>query len=89
MITITIDGIETDVDLNVDSLTLREAVRLEELLGADGWDQLAAGQVRPSLLRAIIWVKVEDRFPNGDINDLDMHLGDGLAALMGDDTPKQ
>lgn len=74
---------EYDLDLDLDSLTLRESVRLEEQLGPDLTDQMMkTGDLpqRPSVIQALIFVKLKSELPDIDVDDFDFDLG-ALADL--------
>lgn len=71
----TVETVEINLDLN--SLTLRESVALEEALGTEAFDALMEkGEfaMRPSVIQAVLYSKVKGRFPEVGINDFDFDL---------------
>lgn len=87
-IQIQIDGQDEPVEVSLDlaALTMRESVWLEEMLGADGFDQLAAGEgfMRPSVIRAILYVKLRSMFPDLSADGFDVDLSVLTEALDAD-----
>ncbi len=87
-IQVTVDGETSDVDIEVESLTLQESVTIEEVLGVDGYDRFLADTEagtpfkRPSSMRALIFSKVKSQFPDAKPTDFDIEMGD----LMEDDS---
>lgn len=73
-VTVNIDGVEETVDIDVGSLTLREAVRVQQQVGDDKWDQLADGNIRPDAIQAVLWAKLATRYPTLKIDDVDVDL---------------
>ncbi len=82
------DGSETvDVDIDYGSFTMREALALEEALGGETFDLLAAGKLgsaRPSVVQAILFAKLRTVYPDATLDGFDFDL----SALAGDDDPK-
>lgn len=84
-------GPETiDLDLDLETLTMREAVRLEEALGSDVLDELMAGGAmkaaeRPSTIRALIYTKLKTVRPDVELDGFDLDLGALTVALTAED----
>ena len=55
---ITVDGTPQQVDIDVRSMSLRQAVNLQDAIGDAKWDQLVGGVIRPDVLTAIIAIKL-------------------------------
>lgn len=76
-----------DIDLDLNSLSLRESVALEEALGTEAFDALMEkGEFafRPSVIQAVLYAKIKGRFPNAGIDDFDFDLA---ALNQGGDSP--
>ena len=80
-IQVTVDGKTSDVNVEFDNLTLQESVRMESVLGSDGYDRFLADTEagnpfkRPSTMRALIFSKVVGKYPNVSIDDFDIDMG--------------
>jgi hypothetical protein len=79
-IDLTIDG-EThteNVDLDVSGLSMRQAVKLEKVLGKDQCGRLLSGDESvsrlPSTIQAIVYVHLSAKFPTLGIDDFDFDL---------------
>jgi hypothetical protein len=97
-ITVTLDrpdGTSEDVtvDLTLDSLTMRESVRLEAIIGQDVFSRLATDGLdlaevsSPKIIQGLIFVKLKTRFPDVDLDAFDVDL-DELAKAFDIDIPK-
>lgn len=88
------DGSSEDfpIDLDLSTLTMRESVRIEELLGREAFDALMGGGMtptqlgRPSVLRAVIYAKVKTHRPDVTPDTIDLDL-DQLAAAIEEEEP--
>lgn len=72
-----IDGTEQEVDLDLGSLTLREAVDVQRTIGDDKWDELAAGSpngIRPDVIQALIYAKLHTKNPELDVSGFDFDM---------------
>jgi hypothetical protein len=98
LVTVEVDGADgshlVEVDLNLDSLTLRESVHLEEALGSDATEALLAGKAAqtPKLIRAIIYAKLSSQIPDltldgFDLDFLQLQAFIDEAAAVGADPP--
>lgn len=71
-------GVEVvEVDLDFESLTMRESVWLEEALGTETFDGVTAGKVplmRPSIMQAMLYVKLRSVRPGITIDSFDIDL---------------
>lgn len=67
---------EVDVDFELESLTLREQVRLERELGEETFDLLMSGKapMRPSIIQAFVFVKLKTLYPSLEIDSFDLDL---------------
>lgn len=87
IIELTIDGetSEVDIDLELDSFSLRESVRLEEALPADQFAAImdAPGELVPTprMLQAMIWSKLATRFPGLALDGFDLDLTELMDAI--------
>lgn len=91
-VTVERDGetVEVQVDLDPNSLTLRESVRVERELGRKRAAALFSGgelAVTPSVIQVILWAKLASKFPDLGIDDFDLDLGQLGAALEAADEP--
>ena len=81
-VTITVDGepVDHDIDLDVEALTMKRAVRLEKVMGADRCARLLGGDaslaMMPSTIQALVYVQIADMFPGLQLDDFDFDLGD-------------
>ena len=78
---------EVDIELSLGSLSLQEAVRIEEALGPIRWEQLTATEDMrsPLVLQAFIWSKVATLYPGIGREDFDFDLG-ALEELVEEPT---
>jgi hypothetical protein len=73
---------EIELDLRIESLSMRELVRLEENIGSDTFDALMAGKLtdtqmaRPSFIRALLYSKLRTIRPDLEIDNFDVDLED-------------
>ena len=94
LITIRIDGVEgpeeLELDMDLSSLTMREALTLEQTLGGESFDQLMKGEIamRPSLIQAVVYAKLRTQRPDITADQFDLELGDLEAALEPEPVPK-
>ncbi len=90
-VTVTTDGeqVDHDVSLDFETLTLKQGVRLEKVMGADRCQRLLSGDaglaMMPSTIQALIYVQIADKFPDLKIGDFDLDLAD----LALEDTPAE
>lgn len=84
---IEINGQVQEVDLSLDNLSLKESVALERLLGDEGWDRLARGELRPSTIQALVYVKLQRQFPELGLDDFDIAMSEALGGDEADDSP--
>jgi hypothetical protein len=75
---IEIGGKVEDVDLDIGTLTLREAVTVQKAIGDTKWDQLGVegSMVRPDVVQALVFAKLHHRYPDLTIEDFDFEMGD-------------
>lgn len=84
---ITVDGetSEVELDLDLDTFTLRESVRLEDALPGDQFAAIMEnpGELRPTprMLQAMIWSKLATRFPGLAIDGFDLDLGELMETV--------
>lgn len=90
-VTITIDkeGAEPqklELDIDFSKLSMRESVWLEKILGADTFTKLAEGQglTSPSVIQALLYVKLKTRRPDLQIDDFDVDLEELNLAVEAD-----
>jgi hypothetical protein len=68
-----IDGNTEEVDISFDNLTLRESVAVQKEIGNAEWDEFVNEQVaRPTTILAVIAAKVRSRYPDVDIDQVDV-----------------
>jgi hypothetical protein len=91
-ITVTVeneDGTKAEhaLDLDLEALTMRESVRLEQELGADLFDRLMSQTAsatelgRPTTIRALIFAKLATQVPGLTIDGFDLDLGALVEVL--------
>ncbi len=79
---ITVDGTTTehDVDLGMDDLSMRQAVRLEKILGVERIGGLFSGDkaaaMLPTTIQGLIFVQLEGQFPGLELDGFDFNLSD-------------
>ena len=87
------DGTVEDykLDLDLEALTMREAVVLEETMGGERFDKMMAGtaEMRPTVIQAMIYAKLKTHRPDIGLNDFDVDFGDLFTALGDVDDPKE
>lgn len=85
---------DVEVHLDVDRLTMQQAVRLEQVIGADRCSKLLMGNRQvatlPSVLRGLIFVQLQDQFSDIDVEGFDLTLDeiaedDAAVDLEADD----
>ncbi len=81
-----------DLDIDLSSVTMKEAVSLEESLGGYEFDRLMKGEasMRPSLIRAVIYAKLHTIRPDIALDGFDVDLSalyDTLADTDDEDGP--
>jgi hypothetical protein len=81
-----INGEQVEVDLTFDKLSLREAVQLEKVLGEDGWKALTEGELRPSIVQALLFVKLRKYYPDLTVDDFDLPFEALTGASEEDDS---
>lgn len=69
---VTVNGKTNELEVDFDSLTLRQSVALQRTLGDKGWDEFTSGVVRPATLQAVIWVKLREFMPDIQPDDFDL-----------------
>jgi len=69
--------VEIDVTLDPGQFTLRELVRLEEVLGSESMQAWPIGSlvITPRVLQAMIWTKLVSVSPGLPINAVDLPAG--------------
>lgn len=68
-----IDGKTEVVDIAFDSLTLRESVEVQKEIGNAEWDEFVNNAVaRPLTILAVITAKLRSRYPDVDIEKVDV-----------------
>lgn len=78
---------ELPLELNLETLTMREAVRLEEILGVEAYTELVtngidgASATSARLLRGVLYVKLKTLRPDVELDAFDLDLNDLQAAL--------
>jgi hypothetical protein len=97
-VTVLIDqaGLEPEavvLELSLETLTMRESVRLEETLGPEVFAELVAGRLeataRPSLIRAIIYAKLKTERPEVTLESFDLDLTALAAAFEAEEPPRK
>lgn len=76
------ESVEADIDLNPNRFTLQEAVRVEEQLGTEKAERLFSGEevsVLPSMLRVIVWAKLQTVVPDLGLEDFDLELASAMV----------
>ena len=85
------DGITEVVllELDLNKLTMREAVTIEEMIGPEMTDQLMSGVIapRPTVLRAILYAKLKTQRPSITLEGWDIDMVEAASLLEGD-SPK-
>ncbi len=85
-VTITVDGEteEHDMDALVGGMTMQQACVLEDMLGEERIALLFEGDTRvlmlPKTIRAVLFVKLSDRFPDLALTDFDFDLSSDVKA---------
>ena len=71
------------LDLSLDALTMREAARLEEVLGEEAFTRLTTEGITPSprVIQALIYVKLRAIHPEVALDGFDLSLEELQAAL--------
>lgn len=78
---------EVELSLNLEDLTMRESVRLEEQLGEVTFEALMAGKLneaammKPRYIRAFLYAKLKTARPDLEIDGFDVDLDDVLTEL--------
>lgn len=67
-----IDGTVQTVDVDMDTITLREAVTVEKLVGAEAWDEYLQGKRRPSVIYALLQSKLARHYPDIEPDSFDI-----------------
>ena len=77
------------LDLDLEALTMRESVVLEETLGGERFDALMAGtaEMRPTIIQALLYAKLKTHRPDVERDAFDVDLTD-LYELLAGETPK-
>jgi hypothetical protein len=88
------DGTSEDVVLTLDlqRLTMRESVRLEEILGPDTFGSLADGlrqgdTISPRIVQGLLYVKLKSSHPEVTLDSFDVDLEELQRALDGEEPP--
>jgi len=78
------------LDLDLESLTMRESVVLETTLGGERFDLLMLGkaEMRPSVIQALLYAKLKTDRPDLELDSFDVDLTALYEVLGGDDDPK-
>ena len=74
-----VDGKTEEVDIDVESLMLQEAVEVQGIIGDAHWDDLADGVMRPDALQAVLYVKLHRDHPDVKIDDFDFTFEQGTS----------
>lgn len=81
-----------DLDLSLDTMTMRESVRLEEALGSERFDALVrtgfGGELSPRVIQAVVYAKLKTVRPDVELDSFDLELDD-LASALESDLPKE
>lgn len=87
-VTMTVNGeqVEHDLTLDFDAISLRQAVVLEQTIGADRMAMLmadgpAAAKVAalPTTIRALLYAQLKDDYPDLAVDDVNLEIGDLVA----------
>jgi hypothetical protein len=77
------------IDLSLDTLTMRESVRLETVLGEDTFSRIvsegldgAANLTSPKIIQGLIYVKLKTLHPEVELDEFDLDLEDLEKALF-------
>jgi hypothetical protein len=74
---------EVDLDLNPQTLTMRESIRLEDAIGSEATKVLFGGgevAVTPKLIRALVWAKLASSIPGLSLEGFDIPIA-AFASL--------
>lgn len=82
-----------ELDLDLENLSMREAVRLEDALGPDVLADLMNGGMakaaqRPSTIRALIYTKLKTVRPDVELDGFDLDLGELAESIAEEPDPK-
>jgi hypothetical protein len=81
---------ELTLDLDLSTLTMRESVRLEQILGEQTFAALASEAVEtltsPRVIQAVIFVKLKTLYPHIELDGFDLDLASLQEAMP--DSPK-
>jgi hypothetical protein len=77
------------LELSLETLTMRESVRLEELVGPAVFADVAAGDTkalsRPTVIRAIIYTKLKSERPDVELEAFDLDLTELAEAFTSEE----
>lgn len=73
-----------EVDLDLNKLSLQEAVRVEEQIGEEAFGRLVESEEpprSPRFIRALLYAKIKTHYPNLEVDGFDIDI----ASLAEDD----
>lgn len=74
-----IDGKAEELEIAFDTLTLRESVLVQREIGNAEWDDFVTHQIaRPVTMLAVVAAKVKTRYPNVDVDLIDVDFITGI-----------
>lgn len=71
---ITVDGSTEEVDVSFSRMRLSELCDIEDQLGAEAFARYQNGHMTPKAMRAGLWAKLRRRFPDLELEDVDMDM---------------
>ena len=71
------------LDLSLETLTMREAARLEEVLGDEAFHKLTTEGITPSprIIQALVYIKLRALYPEVALDGFDLSLEELQAAF--------
>lgn len=79
---------ELPLEISLEALSMREAARLEEVLGEDAFNRLTTEGITPSpkIIQAVVYVKLRSIRPEITLDGFDLSLEE-LGEAFGEVTP--